>query len=101
MRGTPAYDHPHATVRINRPQKEPDMNPPTGYIIVQSRRANTRRYDSVHNPGKRHGPTWTLHRADCFYIQRTVTAITIPAPAKPYPGTVPCQACKPDIKDPA
>jgi hypothetical protein len=38
---------------------------------------------------------WTLHKADCPYVQRMKRGAPLPAPAHPYPGTVACRTCKP------
>jgi hypothetical protein len=45
-------------------------------------------------------PAWTLHRADCGYVTKNgPSSSAIPAPTKPYPGTVACQVCKPTLQE--
>lgn len=73
------------------------MTTPTTYVVVQTRNRNTRPYHSIHTRKRRQPPRWTLHRADCIYAQRTVTAVKLPAPPTPYPNTIPCASCRPDI----
>lgn len=60
-----------------------------GHVVVRAswRRAVSRR--QVRN--------WTLHRVTCGYLRRAPVAVH-PAPADPYPGTVACQSCKPDLE---
>lgn len=40
---------------------------------------------------------FTLHVNSCPYVQRSTKAM--PAPAAAYPGTLPCQSCKPEGGD--
>lgn len=47
-----------------------------------------------HGARRRTGHGWTLHLADCFHVARSATVM--PAPARPYPETVPCIYCRPE-----
>jgi hypothetical protein len=52
-----------------------------------------RRGQGTRTRGRRPGYGWTLHKGDCMYVLGAREAM--PAPAQPYPGTVPCRVCKP------
>lgn len=67
------------------------MHLPDLVVISRQTRYDTQKPRRV----KAKQPQWTLHRSDCPYVKRANTSTLLPAPERPYPGTVACKTCKP------
>ncbi len=64
-----------------------------GHMVIPRGQRMSRRVERRENGGI---AQWTLHRDTCVYLKRAGSRAQ-KAPAVPYPATVACTVCKPQM----